>query len=84
MRRIIGIRHRWKDLAGYEGDDEGRKIEERPTRVTVSSGEGLKHYKLETETDELDFLLGRFVTRWRSLGDGESTGDIFARHVIVE
>ena len=84
MRRIIGIRHRWKDLAGSEGDDEGRKIEERPTRVTVSSGEGLKHYKLETETDELDFLLGRFVTRWRSLGDGESTGDIFARHIIVE
>ena len=30
MRRIIGIRHRWKDLAGSEGDDEGRKIEERP------------------------------------------------------
>lgn len=84
MNRIIGIRHRWKDLAGSEDGDEGGKLEEKPTLVTVSSGDTLKHYKLETETDELDFLLGKFPTSWRALGDGEPTGDFFARHIIIE
>lgn len=85
MSRVIGIRHRWKDLAGSEGDEEeGRKFEENPTLVTVKESDTLKHYKLETETDELDFLLGRFPTSWRALGDGESTDGIFARHIIIE
>src|SRR5690349_4744004 len=61
MARIIGIRHRWKDLDGK----------------TVL-------FKLKTEEDELDFLLGKFPTGWRELGDGEVTDGIFPRHIIVE
>lgn len=84
MNRIIGIRHRWKDLAGKEGDEEGRKLEEKPTLVTIKNGNEVTHYELETEADELDFLLGRFPTAWRALGDAESTDGIFARHIVAE
>ena len=81
MSRMIGIRHRWKDLAG---DEEGKKFEDKPTLITVKDGDECRSYKLETETDELDFLLGRFVIRWHALGDGESTDGVFARHVVIE
>lgn len=85
MSRIIGIRHHWKDLAGTEGDEEGQKFEEKPTLVTVQYEAGHQiHYRMKTETDELDFLLGKFPTSWRTLGDGESTNGFFTRHVIVE
>ncbi len=81
MSRVIGIRHRWKDLAG---DEEGKRFEEKPTLIVVKDGDARRSYKLETETDELDFLLGRFPTGWRALNDDEETGDFFARHIIVE
>lgn len=85
MSRIIGIRHRWKDLAGpeEENSEERRRFEEKPTLVAIKDGDEFKHYKLETETDELDFLLGKFPIGWRELGD-ESTGDILARHIVEE
>src|SRR4051812_40116536 len=51
MTRIIGIRHRRKKTA------EG---EARPTTVAIVNDGKQKCYDLETETDELDFLLGRF------------------------
>src|SRR3989344_1925321 len=81
MDRVIGIRHRWKDLAG---DEKGKKFEEKPTLVAIKDGDTFKHHKLETETDELDFLLGRFPIGWRVLGDDEATDEFFARHIIVE
>lgn len=84
MSRIIGIRHRWKDLAGKESDEEGRKLEEKPTLVTIKNGGEAVHYRLKTEADELDFMLGRFPTGWRVLGNGELTDSIFARHVLIE
>lgn len=84
MSRIIGIRHRWKDLAGKEGEDEGMKLELKPTLVAVKNGDTLVQYELATETDELDFLLGRFPTEWRVLEEGESTEGIFPRHIRDE
>lgn len=84
MNRFIGIRHRWKDLAGKEGEDEGMKFEEKPTLIAVKNGDTIEEYKLKTETDELDFLLGKFPTGWRALDDGESTDGFFARHIVTE
>ncbi len=57
-KRIIGIRHRRKKTA------EG---EARPTTVSIT---GYKNaFDLETETDELDFLLNRFPVDHRPVGD---------------
>ena len=58
--RIIGIRHRRKKTA------EG---EARPTTVFIS--EYKNPLDLETETDELDFLLGRFPVDHEPVGDRE-------------
>lgn len=51
MARYIGIRHRVKKTA---------KGDARPTLVTIINGEQKDRYTLETEQDELDFLLGQF------------------------
>lgn len=57
MGRIIGIRHRRKKTA------EG---EARPTMVAIKTGGGKPAcHELETETDELDFLLRRFPVGWK-------------------
>ncbi len=56
--RIIGIRHRTKRSA------EG---EERPTLVAIREPNGeTRTLQLKTETDELDFLLGRFPIKHRA------------------
>jgi len=54
--RYIGIRHRVKKTADGES---------RPTQVAIIKGNATTRYDLETETAELDFLLGRFVTEMR-------------------
>jgi hypothetical protein len=63
MGRIIGITHRVKQTK------EGAA---RPTMVWV--GEGDYECKLETETDELDFILGRFPAKFRAAVEGEEIG----------
>ena len=83
MSRIIGIRHRWKDLAGKEGE-EGMTFEDNPTCVAIKDGDAIRRYELKTETDELDFLLGRFSISWRVLGENETTNNVFARHIVLE
>lgn len=62
MGRIIGIRHRVKKTA------EG---EARPTEIYVVDGENEYALKLEDETAELDFVLGRYPTSWRNRGEAE-------------
>lgn len=83
MSRIIGMRHRWKDLAGKEGE-EGGDFELKPTVVVVKDPGNTVTYKLETETDELDFLIGKYPTVWRPAEEGESLEGFFARHVRPE
>ena len=58
--RIIGIRHRRKKTA------EG---EARPTTVAIKESGDFVCHNLETETDELDFLMARFPTDWEPVGD---------------
>ncbi len=56
MTRYIGIRHRVKATAAGEA---------RPTLVSVIEGKRERHYELETETDELDWILGQYPVSWR-------------------
>ena len=74
MTRFIGIRHRIKRTA------EG---EARPTQVVILQGDAKpRAFDLDTENDELDFLLGRLPTGWRALNEGESVPDtVLPRHV---
>ena len=72
MARIIGIRHRVKKTADGEA---------RPTMVAIKDGVKVTPYTLETETDELDFVLGRFPTSYRELGEGENVGSFLPHHV---
>lgn len=70
--RFIGIRHRVKKTA------EG---ESRPTQLAIREGEKETVLDLPTETDELDFLLGRLPTQWRKVqGDEDLTA--FASHHV--
>ncbi|OGY45798.1 MAG: hypothetical protein A3J65_02700 [Candidatus Buchananbacteria bacterium RIFCSPHIGHO2_02_FULL_45_11b] len=60
--RIIGIAHRVKKTADNEA---------RPTLVCILDRGKQKICQLETETDELDFLLGRFPVKFRDVEPSE-------------
>ena len=60
MTRVVGIRHRRKKTA------EG---EARPTTVAILEYGKTVYHDLETETDELDFLLGRFPIECKPAGN---------------
>lgn len=72
MSRIIGVVHRVKQTASQEA---------RPTLVCIGGVKKETIYELPTETDELDFLLGRFPVKYRSV---EPNDDIFRfrRHQV--
>ncbi len=73
IRRYIGIRHRTKRTADGEA---------RPTQVAILQGGKVRKIDLETEDDELDFLLARLPASWRMLADGEDVpSGVLARHV---
>jgi len=56
MGRIIGIVHRVKQTAEREA---------RPTLVAIHDGKRVVYHDLTDETAEIDFLLGRFPTKFR-------------------
>lgn len=71
--RIVGIRHRIKKTA------EG---EARPTQVCIlQANGGAEQYDLPDETAELDWVLGRFPTKFRSTVGGEDIS-IFPKHHV--
>ncbi len=66
--RNVGIRHRNKQTAEFEA---------RPTQVAILDQAGnTKRYDLETEQAELDWLLGRFATKYRVAEAGEDISSI--------
>ncbi len=74
MSRIISIRHRRKQTA---------KGEARPTQVVISKADwrgGLINYSLDTEQEELDFLLGIFPRDWRKVDEKDIPSEILLRH----
>lgn len=73
--RIISIVHRVKATA------EG---EARPTMIAMKEGEKMSTYKLETEQNELDFVLGRFPTKWRAYIKNEDLASFKASHIQRE
>lgn len=74
--RVIGITHRVKQTVR-----DGVIQEERPTLVAVLQSHRIVEYALATETDELDFVLGRFPSAWRDVTPDEHLGLIPAHHV---
>ena len=73
MSRIIGIRHRIKKTA------EG---EARPTQVCILKDGKTINLELATETDELDFVLGRFPTSFRKVEKSEDISSFSSHHVM--
>ncbi len=74
MSRYIGIRHRVKKTADGEA---------RPTQIAIINETGsVTSYDLETETNELDFLLNRFVTKTREAEPDEDLTKFLAHHII--
>ena len=74
--RIIGITHRVKQKIV-----NGEKSEESPTLVAIKNESGITQYALKTETDELDFLMGRFPTSWKEVREGEDLTGVLSRYV---
>ena len=72
VSRIIGIRHRVKRTA------EGKA---RPTQVTIETNGKKTLFDLATETDELDFVLGRYPTAYRPYADGEDLSGFLKRQL---
>lgn len=70
MSRIIGISHRVKRTADNEA---------RPTLIAFDDG---RCYELATETDELDFVRGRFPIEYRAVRPDEDLS-VFPEHQIV-
>ncbi|HLC89500.1 MAG TPA: hypothetical protein VJG65_00910, partial [Patescibacteria group bacterium] len=71
-QRFIGIVHRIKKTA---------KGEARPTLVCIQIGESQAMYLLETETDELDFLLHRFPIQFREIEPDEDLSGFLPRQL---
>ena len=72
--RIIGISHRVKKTKAGEA---------RPTLVVIMDGDQITKFKLEEETDELDFVFGRFPTEYRKVVEEETDFSAFLdRHLI--
>lgn len=70
MDRIIGIRHRIKRTAQGEA---------RPTQVSILQ-QG--NYDLADETEELDWVLGRFPLTWQSIKKREDLCSCLPHHIL--
>lgn len=71
--RHIGIQHRRKRTATGEA---------RPTRVCIIDRNGERtSCELESDTDELDFLLQRFPVKYRAVEEGDDLSQFPAHHI---
>jgi hypothetical protein len=70
--RIIGVIHRVK---------QSKEGAAKPTKVWMSDG---KSYDLETETDELDFVLGRFPIKFQAVVEGEEIKNPYPWQAVVK
>ncbi len=73
MGRIIGLVHRRKQTA------EG---EARPTMLAIRDTKGkITNLTLETETDELDFILGRYPIKHRDITPADELSSFHRHHI---
>lgn len=71
--RIIGFQHRIKQTKDGEA---------RPSKVCILDGDKKPVcHELATETDELDFILGRLPVEYRKPGDEEDLSVFLPRHI---
>jgi len=76
VKRWIGIRPRIKSLGSEDNPP-------RPTEVCIIKGDGTrKEVQLETEQDELDFILGHFPTGWRDVLADEDISSV-PTHLVI-
>lgn len=75
MGRFIGISHRVKQTASHEA---------RPTLVCIKDDAEMMPAVIElaTETDELDFLLGRLPKKYRPIEKKDKLSKLFKRHIM--
>lgn len=71
-RRIIGIRHRIKRTS---------KGEARPTQLVILEKGVQTSLELETDDDELDFVLTRLPTGWRKVTPDDMPTKLPSHHV---
>jgi transposase len=71
MGRVIGLYHRLKKTM----EDEAR-----PTLVFIKADGNEREFALTTETDELDFCLGRYPTAWKSPEQDEDLSAVLSHH----
>ena len=70
--RIIGIRHRVKKTVAGEA---------RPTQLVVIKNGKQNVFDLETEQDELDWLLGKYPVEWRKALPSDDIASLPAHHI---
>lgn len=73
-QRNIGFRHRVKQTAAGEA---------RPSQIAILTPgkDKVKTFNLETETDEVDFVCGRYPTKWRDVVEGEDLSQFTKHHI---
>src|SRR3989338_1367675 len=73
--RYVGIQHRVKETVLGEA---------RPTIIAlvVPQAEAVEILEMETELDELDFVLGQFPTSWRSIDFARDSLSNFPEHHV--
>lgn len=76
MARFIGVAHRVKVIV-----KKGEMAESKPTKVCVRENGKNRVFELKTETDELDFIMGRYPVKFRTVADDEDIGAV-APHQI--
>lgn len=75
-KRFIGVAHRVKVIV-----KKGEPAESKPTKVCIRENNKARAFELETETDELDFILGRYPVKLRKVADDEDIGEFPAHQV---
>jgi len=70
--RIIGARHRVKKT---------KKQEARPTQLMILQDGKSRVLELEDDTAELDFVMGRYPTKWREIAPDEDISKFPPHHI---
>jgi hypothetical protein len=55
--------------------------EPRPTQVVIKTGNRIKSIELESEQDELDFVLGVYPTAYRKVLEGDDVSKVLEHHI---
>ena len=79
--RIIGIRH--QERKPVEPQDSGKAFgfELNPTQVAIQSGKKVTSFNLPDVTSELDFVRGKFPTKYRKPDETDDLTKVATHHI---